>query len=153
MAAFKFRLDAVLKHRENIERERQGQHAKMQAALVSAQLQRDDLLGRRDLCRQKLADEHTAMAVDDLRAIYVHLDFLDRALVASDQRVAQCAAAADRTRLALVDAARDRKVLDTLRERQAEAHAVELAQYEQRESDDQNARIFERAAASEGSRT
>jgi flagellar export protein FliJ len=52
----------------------------------------------------------------------------------------------------LIEAARDRKVLETLKDRRREAYQLEAAQAEQRELDDQNARLFERANPFEGLR-
>jgi flagellar biosynthesis chaperone FliJ len=50
----------------------------------------------------------------------------------------------------LVVGARDRKVLETLKVRRRETFDLERAQAEQRELDDLNARLFERASLFEG---
>ena len=50
----------------------------------------------------------------------------------------------------LVEAARDRKVLETLKERRREAFQLDAALADQRELDDQNARLFDRPNPLEG---
>ncbi|HTW82551.1 MAG TPA: flagellar export protein FliJ [Candidatus Sulfotelmatobacter sp.] len=143
---FRFRLDPVLQHRERVERERAGDHARMLAAQLAAEAARDDLIGRRDGARDRLIREHATLDVVELRATYVHLDYLDRAIVGAQQKVATAKVDTEQARLKLVDAARDRQVLDTLKERRREAFALEENRVEQRELDDLNARLFERTA-------
>jgi flagellar FliJ protein len=149
-ARFSFRLEPVLGHRERIERERAGDHARALADQLSAQRMLDDIIEKRDILRGRLVDEHTRFDVETLRATYTHLDYLDRAIIASRQRVDACAAETERARTRLVEAARDRKVLETLKERRREAFQLDVALADQRELDDQNARAFERANPFEG---
>lgn len=150
MTKFRFRLDPVLGHRERAEREAAGVHAKMLADQLAAERMRDDLVDRRDGMRGELIERHMRFDADHLRATYAHLDYLDRAIRAADERVAACVAETARAHTKLVEAARERKVLETLKERRREAFDLEVAQAEQRELDDLNARSFERAHPFEG---
>ena len=147
---FRFRLDPVLGHREQVERERAELHARAFADQAAAERTRDDLLDRRHAMRAQLVREHGEMGVQRLRAMYAHLDYLDRGIVAAQQRVDACADETERARVALVAAARDRQVLETLKERRREAHALDAGLADQREVDDQNARLFDRAQPYEG---
>ncbi len=147
---FKFRLDPVLGHRERVEHEKAAEHGRALADQLAAAQMRDRLLSNRDELRERLVREHAEFDAETLRATYTHLDYLDRAIVAAGQRVDACAAETERARARLVDAAKDRKVLDTLKERRREAHDLETALADQRELDDQNARVFERAHPFEG---
>lgn len=147
---FRFRLEPVLGHRARIEGERAAEHARMQADQLAAQRVVDGLGAERDGLREQLVREHAAFDADTLRATYAHLDYLDRALVAALQRLDACIAETERARLRLVEAARDRKVLETLKERRRETFVREAALADQRELDDQNARLFDRAHAYEG---
>lgn len=147
---FRFRLDPVLDHRERVERERAGEHARMLADQLQAESQLNDLVGRRDTTRGNLVREHTKLDAHTLQATYVHLDYLDRAIVASRQRMDACVAETERARMRLVAAAKERKVLETLKARRREAHDLEAALADQRELDDLNARLFERADPLEG---
>jgi flagellar FliJ protein len=150
VSAFRFRLDPVLEHRERTERERAGEHARMVADQLAAERARDELVDRRDRLRQDLAERHNQLDADRLRATYTHLDYLDRAIRACDERVAACAAETPRAQARLIEAARDRKVLETLKDRRREAFELEAALAQQRELDDLNARLFERAHPFEG---
>lgn len=150
MSAFRFRLDPVLEHRERTERERAAEHARTLAEQLAAERLRDDLVGRRDALRRELAEHHNELGVDRLRATYSHLDYLDRAIRAAEERVAASIAATARSQAVLIAAARDRKVLETLKDRRREAFELEASLAQQRELDDLNARLFERAHPLEG---
>ncbi|HEX3467272.1 MAG TPA: flagellar export protein FliJ [Candidatus Elarobacter sp.] len=147
---FRFRLDPVLGHRARIESERAAEHARMIADQVSAQRMVDDLRAKRDALRERLVREHAGFDAGSLHSTYAHLDYLDRALIAALQRLDACIDETERARLRLVEAARDRKVLETLKERRRETFQREAALADQRELDDQNARLFDRAHAYEG---
>ena len=151
MKGFRFRLDPVLGHRERVEHERAGEHARALAAQLAAERARDDAVrpARRD-ARASLRDGHAALDAETLRATYAHLGYLDRAIRAAQQRADACAAETARSQARLIEAARDRKVLETLKDRRREAFAHEASLAEQRELDDQNARLFDRANPFEG---
>ncbi len=148
---FRFRLEPVLGHRVRIEGERAAEHARMLADQLSAQRVVDDLAAKRDALRRRLVLEHADFDAETLRSSYAHLDYLDRAMVAALQRRDACIAETERARLRLVEAARDRKILETLKERRRETFQHDAALADQRELDDQNARLFDRAQAYEGS--
>ena len=147
---FRFRLDPVLQQRERVERERAGDHARALNDQLTAQRMLDDIASKRDELRERLVREHAQFDAEVLRSTYTHLDYLDRAMIAARQRVDACIAHTERARQRLVDAAKDRKVLETLKERRKEAFDLDAALADQRELDDQNARAFERANPFEG---
>jgi len=147
---FRFRLDPVLGQRERVETERAGEHARTLADQLAAQQTHDALLERRHALRAQLTADHATFDVETLRATYAHLDYLDRALAASQQRVNACVAATERARQRLVVAAKDRKVLATLKDRRRESFDRDVALAEQRELDDANARAYERTTQTEG---
>jgi flagellar FliJ protein len=147
---FRFRLDPVLGQRERVEQERAGDHARALAQQLAAQRMYDDVVERRDGLRMRLMREHAHFDAETLRSSYTHLDYLDRAILAAAQRVDACMAETELARVRLVEAARDRKVLETLKERRREAFQLDAALADQRELDDQNARLFDRAHPFEG---
>jgi flagellar export protein FliJ len=150
MSAFRFRLQPVLDYRERTERARAGDHARALAAQLDAEAARDDLVGRRDAARRRLTEEHQRLDADALRFTYAHLDYLDRAIVAAQQRVDACVAETAQAQARLIAAARDRRVLETLKDRRREAFLLDATLLEQRELDDQNARLYERTHPFEG---
>jgi flagellar export protein FliJ len=147
---FAFNLEPALGHRERLERERAGDHARALADRLAAQRALDDILEKRNALRGRLLEEHARFDAETLRSTYTHLDYLDRAIIPARQRLEACTAHAERARARLVDAAKDRKVLETLKERRREAFQLDAALADQRELDDQNARLFERAHPFEG---
>ncbi len=147
---FRFRLEPVLGQRERVEQERAADHGRALAQQLAAQRMYDEVVERRDGLRLRLVREHAQFDVDTLRSSYTHLDYLDRAIIAAQQRVDACLAATELARVRLVEAARDRKVLETLKERRREAFQLDVALADQRELDDQNARLFDRAHPFEG---
>ncbi|HEX3462913.1 MAG TPA: flagellar export protein FliJ [Candidatus Elarobacter sp.] len=147
---FRFELQPVLSHRERIEQERAADHSRALEDQLRAERARDELCSKRDHLRDRLVGEHTSFDVETLRSTYLHLDYLDRAIVAAQQLCEACAVQTEGARQRLVDAAKDRKVLETLKDRRREAFELEASLAEQRELDDQNARAFERTQPYEG---
>ena len=150
MARFHFRLEPVLGHRERIESEKQRVFAEKLRDVVQAEADRDAAAGRRDAMRETLRRDHKSLDVDTLRATYAHLDYLDRLIVALEERLAACRAEADRAHAALIAAAKDRKVLETLKAQRRDAYDAQAALAEQRELDDANARAFGRTKLQQG---
>ncbi len=147
--SFRFRLDPVLGQRERVEQERAGEHARVLAAQLAAERARDELVARREGARDSLVS-HALLDAETLRATYAHLGYLDRAIRAAQQHADACAAESARSQARLIEAARDRKVIETLKDRRREAFVRQASLAEQRELDDQNARLFERAKPLEG---
>jgi flagellar FliJ protein len=145
MSRFRFRLQPVLDVRERIQDERQRELALKlrdltQAQTVLAGLQRD-----RETQRDALTRDHRSFGVDELRAAYAHLAYLDRSIEDQAVRVAACNDEVAHAQAKLVTANTDRKVLETLRTRRHDAFRADAALVEQREVDDQNARRYGRA--------
>ncbi len=140
--AFSFRLESVLAHRKRIEDDKTVVFAATQRAVAEerAALQRleEDRSGSEELLR----DRHQSLDADSLRFTYAHLEYLARAIEGRRIRLAAAESEAERARIDLVAAARDTKVLDTLKTRKREAYDYERALIDQRESDDANARRF-----------
>jgi flagellar FliJ protein len=146
MRKFRFALQPVLAHRERIEDERQQELAVAQLALNDATA---ELLRLHEEFRKNsnaLRDEHKRFDVEQLRLHYAHLEFLDRAITAQEGVVAQRKAEHAQARLRLLEAAKEKKALEKLKDRRHDAHVAEENVIEQRESDDANARRFSRAS-------
>lgn len=152
MPRFVFRLAPVLRQRERIEDEKKQLLAEALRALREAETELSALRTRRESIAREVASEHAELDGETLRITYAHLDFLTREIRAADQRVVERTTAAGLAREALVDASKDRKVMDRLRERQHEVFKQEELRLEQRDLDDANARRFARAAREEASR-
>jgi flagellar FliJ protein len=145
MSRFRFRLQPVLDVRERIQDERQRELALKQRDLGQAEAELAGLFHDRETQRDALTREHRTFGVEELRAAYAHLAYLDRAIDDQAVRVAACTDEVLRAQAKLVAANTDRKVLETLRTRRHDAFRADAALVEQREVDDQNARRYGRA--------
>ena len=145
MARFIFRLEPVLHHRERIEMERQRVFAAAMTRLADLERERDATIVRRNDMRDRLRFNHAAMESEELRATYAHCDYLDRFIVEQLGLIALARAEADAERARLVEATKEKKILETLKERRRETFVTKAAAIEQRETDDINARRFDRA--------
>lgn len=145
MSRFRFRLQPVLDVRERIQDERQRELALKSRDLVQAEAVLAVLEGDRETQRDALTREHRSFGVDELRAAYAHLAYLDRSIADQTVRVAACNDEVAHAQTKLVEANTDRKVLETLRTRRHDAFRADAALTEQREVDDQNARRYGRA--------
>jgi flagellar export protein FliJ len=148
---FRFRLDPVLAHRQRQEDEQKREYALAERALREAEQARAALIDARESGREHLQREHGSLDVDQLRASYAHLAYLDRAIEVAHGHVAAAMLEADRARAALLVATKEKKVLEALKTRRRAAFDMEAALVAQRELDDQNARAFGRTQRQGGS--
>ncbi|MGD0966789.1 MAG: flagellar export protein FliJ [Candidatus Aquilonibacter sp.] len=145
MKRFAFPLQPVLEHRKRIEDQKQLVVATRKRALDDAEreLERlnEEFLKHSTMLRQG----HTQFDTRELQSIYAHLQFLDRCIIAQIRIVAERRVALDRARNELLAASKEKKVVEKLKERRREAHALEEQRMEQKELDDGNARRYGRA--------
>lgn len=146
MARFTFSLDPVLGHRERLEAEQQVVLAAALMRVRDAERYRDALIARRESMRADLTRRHGQMDLTELRSTYTHCEYLDREITHQHEVVDGVRRAAEVERGKLVALTKDKKVLETLKTRRREAFEAEAAAVEQRQLDDINARIFDRAS-------
>lgn len=146
MKKFAFSLEPVLEQRKRIEEEKQQivAHRRLAADEAESELKRlnDEFRTSSDALREN----HRGLDAETLRLHYAHLQFLDRTIVSQIQIVAERRVALERARADLLAAAKERKVVEKLKERRREAHVAQEARIEQNELDDGNARRQARAA-------
>lgn len=142
MRKFKFSLEPVLGHRERIEEEKQQIFAARQRELQDAEQELARL--NFDFKRFSIAlrEEHARMATEELRWHYAHLEFLDRCITMQHAVISQRRAAVERARGDLVEASKDRKVMEKLKDKRFEEHRAREASFEQKELDDANNRRY-----------
>ncbi len=140
MKKFVFTLQPVLDQRQRVEDEKQQIVAQRRRSLdeAEAELRRLNHDFRESSDRLRIA--HRELSAEDLRLHYAHLSFLDRTIVAQIQIVAERRVALDRARADLLEASKERKVVEKLKDRRREAHVAEAARLEQNALDDSNAR-------------
>jgi flagellar export protein FliJ len=145
MQPFRFALDAVLGFRRRCENEQQVVLAAFLAKMQAAQDACDEYGRRRDVLRGRLQAAHATMDSDELRMTYAHCDYLDRSIVRQRELVESMRFDVEIERAKLLELTKGRKILETLKERRREAYDAEAAALEQRESDEINARRYDRA--------
>jgi flagellar protein FliJ len=142
MRKFKFSLDPVLDHRERIEDEKQQILAARQRELQEAEHELARLDGDFKRFSTALREDHARLSTEELRWHYAHLEFLDRCITMQHAVISQRRAAAEHARLDLVEASKDRKVMEKLKDKRFEEHRAREASFEQKELDDANNRRY-----------
>jgi flagellar FliJ protein len=122
MPQFAFHLEAVLRHRKNIERERQRSLAEAQALVAPLRGELDAL----DISVRQSVEEvrkHRLTGVLDLNFLAAHRRFLNssqKQAMELAQKIAKMQIRVDVARRELAAAARERKIMEKLREKQFE---------------------------------
>ena len=147
---FRFNLQPALDLRRRIEEERQMEVARVLRILNDARSELWRLQAEFRRYSDVLRSDHRALQADDLRMHYAHLEYLDRAITRQESTVQRSRVDHERARLRLVDAAKDKKVLEKLKERRFAAHVLNDFAIEQKELDDTNARRWSRSLAAGG---
>jgi flagellar FliJ protein len=122
MPQFLFHLETVLRHRKNIERERQRTLAEAQALIAPLRGELDAL----DISVRKSVEEvrqHRLTGVLDLNFLAAHRRFLNssqKQAIELARKIAQMQIRVDVARRGLAAAARERKIMEKLKEKQFE---------------------------------
>jgi flagellar FliJ protein len=138
MAKFDFQLEGVLRHRERVEHERQRDCAVAQAQRTKAHDALKNLDERVQLAAKDLRDNHLIGEID-LSFLAAHRRFMQAmqrqglALMQEYQLAGKKVAVAQ---AALAEAAKQRKILEKLRERQKTRWALALAKKELEQLDE-----------------
>jgi len=122
MPRFKFQLEGVLEHRKNIEEEKQRALA---AVLSEMQRLRNDLADLDQVARGAVADlrQNRLTGPLDMSFLAAHRRFtgsVQRKALAIAQKMALVQRQIDEARASLAEAAKQRKIIEKLRERQLE---------------------------------
>jgi flagellar protein FliJ len=144
MKKFAFALQPVLEHRKRIEDEKQVVVAARKRAVDEAEAELSRLNDEFRTYAGTLRTEHAKLSTAELQSIYAHLQFVDRCTVAQMKVVADRRAALDRARAELLEASKQKKVVEKLKTRRKESYDQEAARLEQKELDDSNARRYGR---------
>ena len=138
MPRFKFQLAGVLEHRKNIEEEKQRALA---AVLSEMQRLKNELVELDQVARGAVSDlrENRLTGHLDMSFLAAHRRFtgsVQRKALAIAQKMALVQRQIDEARAALAAAAKDRKIIEKLRERQLERWQLQQHRQEADELDD-----------------
>lgn len=140
MKKFAFSLEPVLDHRERIEDEKMRVFGERQRELQAAQDELARLHGEFKRYSDALRDGHRSLATEELRRHYAHLEYLDRRITMQHAIISQRRIETERARVSLVEASKDRKVIEKLKDKKLQEHRLRQSALEQKESDDANGR-------------
>ena len=138
MPRFKFQLEGVLEHRKNIEEQKQRALA---AVLSEMQRLKNELVELDQLARGAVSDlrENRLTGHLDMSFLAAHRRFtgsVQRKALAIAQKMALVQRQIDEVRAALAEAAKQRKIIEKLRERQLERWQSQQHRQEADELDD-----------------
>ena len=135
MARFMFPLETVLRQRKNTEHIAQRDAAVVRQALVDLQIKLQKLDRDVKAVADDMRKNHLVGSID-LNLLTAHRRYviaMERSAVALARNIAEAQAKVDKARTALIHAAREHKVIQTLKDKQWETW---LAEQHQRESAD-----------------
>ena len=144
MAQFKFKLQPVLRHRETIERERQRDYA---LALAKVKDLQDQLSTLNQLLKDTNADvrDNRLTGRIDINFITAHRRYLlgvQRKAMTLIAEIAKAQQEAETARQNLAEAAKQKKVLEKLREKQEQRWKEESARKEATQLDEVSTQMF-----------
>jgi len=119
MARFIFKLDGVLEHRKHLERERQRDLAAVQQQMAILQAELKELNDSMTVSTQDVRSNHLVGKLD-LNLLAAHRRYVtatQRKAATLVQRMSRVQKQIDEARIALAEAAKQRKVIEKLRER------------------------------------
>lgn len=123
---FRFRLQRVLELREQREQAQALELAKAEEAASTARTHRDELQALHEASREKLKDAHGAAAtVGHLHHLGFVINALDERLGHAVKSLATAEGVVSDARSSLEAAARDRRVLDRLKNKHEDVHRAE----------------------------
>lgn len=145
MKKFKYRLQALLKVKEHIEKERQ----KELAVAIRRTHDLQDNLGQMDTKRDKtLGRQRTQMvghlSVAEMLVCGRYLMQLKRQQLAGGELLKALTKTEEEKRLALVNASRERQIQQKLKERRQEQFAAEIKKLEAKETDEIALKSYQR---------
>jgi flagellar FliJ protein len=135
-----FRLSSVLEYREQLE-----ETAQQELALIARRLAIEEAtlegLEQDLVCMSEiLRTSHQSLSSDELRMHYLRVDFLSRSIHAHQVTIMNVKIELEAARIELVQAAKNRKMLETLKERYEAEYAAETIREEHSVLDDTNNR-------------
>jgi len=138
MSKFTFKLQALLQHRKNLEHDRQRELAEVQKQFVALQ---NELKAMNDEVTQSTLEVRSTKLVGalDLNYLAAHRRFttaMQRKAMTLVQRMALVQRDVESAHAALAEAAKQRKIVEKLREKQFERWQVNVARKETNELDE-----------------
>lgn len=137
MKKFRFRLEALLKQREQIEKDRQKEVAEAVRQVNNQKARLDDISARNQGTLQRKRERQIgSLSVSELQLFSRYLHRLKRDTLGAEELLRALRKTESRKREALIEAARSRKIFETLKDRQRDRYYQEADQLAVKESDE-----------------
>jgi flagellar protein FliJ len=138
MPKFVFQLDGVLRQRKYVEQQKQREHAERQAVLTQMEIELRQLNEQVQVTNDQVRQNHLTGTLD-MNFLAAHRRFLiamQRQALGLVQKMAQAKQRVEEARVELAEAAKQRKVIEKLRERHFERWRAALRHRELTEQDE-----------------
>jgi flagellar protein FliJ len=138
MKRFAFTLETLLRHRRNLEEKQRIELYRLYSQRQSQLDRRKELLDRQEDALTELAEKRMAVTTDheEMHWFYPYLDRLQSEISVCAKRIVQLEEAIEAQRTVVVQASKDKKVLDKLKSRQEKEFNSELEKREQKTIDE-----------------
>ncbi len=137
MRGFRFNLETLLKHRRNIEEREKAKLGELNGQVLAATRRLEDLRALRDaLVRELSATQSATFNAAELGWYYSYLDWLAREMGSAADRITELSRRLEDQKLILLEASKNKKVLDRLRERKWKQYLQLLEQDERKAAED-----------------
>lgn len=134
MAGFKFRLQKILEHRETLENIKKGEFGKIQTELNrQRQVLEEIKIKRTEILNEKASKTHTT--VYELQMYNSFIIDLDRQMVRQIEKIEQVKKEVDKAREELIDATKDKKIIEKLKLRDYQEFLYEEKKEEEKITD------------------
>ena len=136
MRKFRFNLQKVLDYRETVEDKLMSELATIQAELDRATARLHDLMRARNRFREHMRQRLSGGSPDEIKQASEYLDELNNCLRAQASAVRRVTEARDGKLAEVLEASKDRKMLERLRDQRKTEHRSETEHQEQEFLDD-----------------
>ena len=139
---FRFNLEAVLRYRGVLEDQRRRDYLQANRLVEEERVRRDSLLRERGEIQDEIVKSfQDCLPLPVIVASYRLVDSLERSAGESARRLGDLEAEAERRRLDLIEAGRDKRVMEMLKERRREEFRLEQDKLDQAELDETSIRM------------
>ncbi len=131
MKKFKFKLQPVLNFRKDIEEQIQIRLAEALDRENRAKMALQEIIDRRNQVAMKLEEfKHKPIGIDDLIIYQAHVENLDSRITEQQLKIEDLKSEVEEIRQTLLQASRDKKVIEKIKDRQHDRHKKDMLKKE-----------------------